>query len=473
MSSGEKRLNRKSRVNIIGYGKITTRMKKKYEISNRSLKLYAHGEYSNVNVANDFEDFNSFLKGTLSPISKDLLDIATIVYMADRFIAKKDEDTREFNILLPVRKKELWDNNTDLLKELIGFLIRDNVNFYFEEKEGGEEYITPKIKNEFDSVICFSGGIDSYVGTIELIEKGYQPVIVSHYSSGFLSGIQSQAYGALSRYLSRKILQCKVNISSRRITKKGRINERFKENNPNQLSRSFLFLSLASTLAYELNIDHIFLCENGILSINLPISESRLNTRTAHPIVLDMYQKLINNIFNRKITISNPFIYKTKSEILRNLDINKVDSVNDTVSCWNYWNYRMLKTKKENTTHCGYCFPCIIRRISSKNAFPFDIERKNTYVLDIFNDYPYDSYPKNIELEALFNMDDLISFAAHFLSLKEYDIQIEYPNLFINLDGINSEKIIDLYTRFAKEVIYTTKKYGNLRLKKFVESISK
>ena len=133
----------------------------------------------------------------------------------------------------------------------------------------------------------------------------------------------------------------------------------------------------------------------------------------------------------------------------------------------------MLKTKKENTTHCGYCFPCIIRRISSKNAFPFDIERKNTYVLDIFNDYPYDSYPKNIELEALFNVNDLISFAAHFLSLKEYDIQLEYPNLFINLDEINSEKIIDLYTRFAKEIISTTKKYGNLRLKKFVESASK
>lgn len=65
------------------------------------------------------------------------------------------------------------------------------------------------------------------------------------------------------------------------------------------------------------------------------------------------------------------------------------------------------------------------------------------------------------------------NFAAHFISLKEYDNQLEYPNLFINLDGINFEKIIGIYTRFAKEVISTAERFGNSSLKKLIESVLK
>lgn len=462
-------MTKKPTINIIGYGTIPPVINKSYKISDNYLKLYLHGKTSNVNVANEFNDYNNFLEGTLSQITKDLVDIASTIYLADRFIEKDYNEMRELNILLPVRKKEIWDKNKYLLKSLIEFLLRDNINFYFEKKYEDEEHIRSKKVNLFDSIICFSGGLDSFIGSIKLIEDGYNPILVSHYSNPRLSGIQSNAYDSLSKYLSNDIQHCKINISSGRSSKKGRRSERYKGVNTNQLSRSFLFLSLAATLAYELNIKNIFLCENGILSINLPLSESRFNTRTAHPSVLHLFQELINNIFNRVITIQNPFLYNTKTEIFRYMNIDKIDTINNTISCWNY---SRINIKNKQSTHCGYCYPCIIRRISSKCAFPFEIEKEKTYWIDIFKEFPYDAYSENVKLEALFNIKDLIYFATQYISLNEYDIQLVYPNLYINLDNIDSKEIVKMYRRFSKEVISVIKKNGNMKLKEFIYTMS-
>jgi 7-cyano-7-deazaguanine synthase in queuosine biosynthesis len=463
-------LPKKPNVNIICYGAIPSIINKRYNISDNYLKLYLHGKSSNVNVANEFADYNSFLEGTLSQISKDIVDVAATIYLADRSIKKDDSEMRELNILLPVRRKEIWDNNKYLLKTLIEYLLRDNVNFYFEEKYDDEKCIQSNKVNLYDSVICFSGGLDSFIGSIKLIKDGYNPILLSHYSNPLLSGIQSNAYDALSKYLSKKIQHCKIDVSSSRSSKKGRRDENYRGGNPNQLSRSFLFLSLASVLANELNIKNIFLCENGILSINLPLSESRFNTRTAHPKFLFLFQVLINKLFQTKIKIENPFLYNTKSEILRNMNIDKIDLINKTISCWNY---SRIKLKSKQSTHCGYCYPCIIRRISSKKAFPFEIERERTYWIDIFKEFPYESYRDNIKLEALFNIKDLISFSAQFKSLDEYDIQLEYPELFINLNNINSIEIVKMYKRFSEEVVSVINKHGNSKLKEFVSAALK
>jgi len=333
VSSGAKKLDKKPCVNIVGYGTITSSVRQKYQLSKDFLKLYLHGKTSNVNVANEFTDLNFFIDGNLNSITKDLIDIASTIYLADRYTSKDFDDTRELNFLIPVREKDIWDKNKFLLKKLIEFLLRDNVNFYFESKNDDEQHIVSNKLNLYDSVICFSGGLDSFIGSVKSIKDGQNPVLISHYSNSRLSGIQSNAYKALLNYNSKDIPHCKVYISSSRISKIGRRSEHYKGINPNQLLRSFLFLSLATAIAYELNIDKIFLFENGILSINIPLSESRFNTRTAHPIVLYLYQELINNIFKKNIKIENPFLYETKSETFRYLDIDKVDLINNTISC--------------------------------------------------------------------------------------------------------------------------------------------
>jgi len=456
-------LRNKPNVNVICFGNIFSQLKKKYKIQENYLLLYFHGKTSNVNIANEFEDFKSVLNGNLSSKTKDLLDIASAIYLADRLKEKDGRELRELNIVIPVREPSLWKNNKEDLKKLIQFLIRDNVNFYFEQRYGEENQTKSENTERFDSVVCFSGGLDSFVGTTQLIKSGKNPILISHNSGGKLPGIQKKALAALNRYFNRNVPLCKVRVSTS-TQRKQRSKHRSKPN-PSQFSRSFLFLSLATTLAYELEIPDIFMCENGILSINVPITEARVNTRTAHPKFLLMYQDFINKVFNTKIKISNPLLYRTKAEILKELDINKIDCINHTVSCWRYW------SKKIN--HCGFCIPCIIRKISIQATYPFETEPKDAYSLDIFNDYPYDNMDEEVKIEAQMNVNDLIRFSTKFLSLDRREIQQKYPDLFIDIDNYDYEKIVDMHSRFAKEIINVFKKKGNDELKKFIDSMIK
>ena len=83
-------------------------------------------------------------------------------------------------------------------------------------------------------------------------------------------------------------------------------------------SRSFMFFSHAVVLASALdrNIE-IIIPENGLISLNIPSTESRIgtsSTRTTHPHYMTLFQKLIDNL-GLNVTFRNPYQFKTKGEI--------------------------------------------------------------------------------------------------------------------------------------------------------------
>jgi 7-cyano-7-deazaguanine synthase in queuosine biosynthesis len=133
-----------------------------------------------------------------------------------------------------------------------------------------------------------------------------------------------------------------------------------------QYTRSFLFLSIASCLAISRGIGEILVHENGLVALNPTFSEARFNTRTAHPIFLDYFKKLIAAVFGVRIKITNPFANKTKSEVLRNLGESWHDLIAKTNSCWAYARVKafakMAQVGNFKGLHCGRCLPCVWRR---------------------------------------------------------------------------------------------------------------
>jgi Queuosine biosynthesis protein QueC len=139
-----------------------------------------------------------------------------------------------------------------------------------------------------------------------------------------------------------------------------------------QRSRSFLYAALACVVARLFGRSRFRFFENGIVSINLPISEQVVGaraTRSTHPLVLDPFSKFFGAAIGKPIAVDNPFIWKTKEDVVRSIvDHGCGGLIRHTVSCTRVYNITKLHT------HCGCCSQCLDRRfaILAANAAEHD-----------------------------------------------------------------------------------------------------
>jgi hypothetical protein len=151
------------------------------------------------------------------------------------------------------------------------------------------------------------------------------------------------------------------------------------ENPPTQRGRSIAFFAhgilAATTLQRYANGDMIplFVCENGFISINPPLTGLRLgslSTRTSHPVVLALLQQIVDSA-GLRVRFKNPYAHCTKGEMLagslRQSDLKA--HAHTTTSCGRF--------KRYGYRHCGRCVPCIIRRAS---FHAWGVDDKTDYV---------------------------------------------------------------------------------------------
>jgi hypothetical protein len=138
--------------------------------------------------------------------------------------------------------------------------------------------------------------------------------------------------------------------------------------------RSFIFFALAALAASALHAGTpIYVPENGLISLNVPLDALRLgawSTRTTHPFYMARWQDLLDNL-GIKAHLINPYRFKTKGEMLsecKNKTLLK-KALGETVSCSSIGKGRW---KGLSPGHCGYCAPCLIRRASIHAAFGSD-----------------------------------------------------------------------------------------------------
>lgn len=423
-------------------------------------QIYINSSLPDQNLRLQIENITHKLIKDIGILSKDLLTIASYVYYADCSVRRGSElDVfakdwkRGFNFYIPVNNPDFWNskNINGRLIDTLEFLSGDDFSFTFlpPKPTATQFFITfPDAPQPFQGADCvslFSGGLDSLVGSIyNLKELNQRPVLVSHRSRPNFDRLQKELVGLLNeRNTEWSFPHLSIWIN--------RMGNRAVENT--QRTRSFLYLSLAAVVASELGINKISLCENGIVSINIPISGQNIGTlltRSTHPKFLTLFGDLAQHIFtNIRISIENPFIFNTKSELLSMLKgWNQQELIQKAVSC------SFTQGKTQIKPQCGSCFQCVNRRFSVIASGLEEQDRAEHYEKDIFLDQLEEGAERLVPLE-------YVRTAIEINPLNDVSFYDKYPELtevvsYLGLPISSSEcaeNIYSLFKRHAKEVM--------------------
>lgn len=296
----------------------------------------------------------------------DFMSISLAVTAADTFIQRKtaaDGWTRQFSLQLPLHEPSRWIERKKDLERMLHFLSGDMWDFHF--CEGGfapprpysqySRFNLTKLK-KLDCVSLFSGGLDSAIGAIDLLEQGRSPLLVSHaYISHAYKGDKVRQ-DLIAKKLNGRYSRFQINADPHLSQGEREITMR---------TRSLNFLAFAAigscaiqAVSRQKMLD-LFIPENGFISLNAPLTPRRigtLSTRTTHPHFIASIQKLFIAT-DIPCQIINPYQLKTKGQMVSEC-LNKPllsNIVKNTVSC-SHW--------KRTNQQCGVCVPCIIRRAS-------------------------------------------------------------------------------------------------------------
>ena len=237
------------------------------------------------------------------------------------------------------------------------------------------------------SVSLFSGGLDSLAG---LAQHALQrPAGTCVLVSGITNNRPLDAQ-------KKQIQRIKAALKHRTANHGPRIRHvavRFGINNPSrrpeeksQRTRSVVFLALGTATAFQADTDTLWVYENGLGALNIPLNESQLgvdNYRGVHPRSLRMASELFEKVLGRKIHIENPCLFVTKAEMCEHLkSANLVESIADTVSCDSF------PVRVSGQPQWGFCPSCNLRRMSIRAAGLSDYDLADGYLHDVLDSRP-------------------------------------------------------------------------------------
>lgn len=324
-----------------------------------------------------------------SELGLDLLVLAAHVHAADTRISRltesQDSWTREIRLVVPVSDPGRWAAAGSLLERLLGFLTGDRWTIGFRPRPRGFAKVVPtlpagRIGPPFDGVGLFSGGLDSLIGAIDVLEAGGKPLLVSHAGEGATSDAQNTCFAALRAHYKRlpfKRLRLWMNFPDGLVEGVGSENT--------TRGRSFLFFALGIFAGTGLGRPFTLrVPENGLIALNVPLDPLRLgslSTRTTHPFYMARWNEFLGAL-GIPGRVENPYWNKTKgemaracanSELLRSIIPSCLSCASPTKGRW----------KGHGIEHCGYCLPCLIRRAALEVALGHGNDPTNYTVPDL------------------------------------------------------------------------------------------
>ncbi len=222
-----------------------------------------------------------------------------------------------------------------------------------------------KNKHQPKAVCMLSGGLDSFIGAIDILNEEKDIWFVGHYGGG--KGVIEYQKNVIGKLISEYKLSSNQFFNFFASPLKG-IEDTTR-------TRSFMFFAHAIILSSAINTDTtLYIPENGLISLNIPLTNTRLgssSTRTTHPYYLGLLQQLLVN-FGLKIQLHNPYQFKTKGEMISECKnpIFLKANISQTMSCSHPDLGRYAGHSKPS--HCGSCLPCIIRRAAIEHAYQND-----------------------------------------------------------------------------------------------------
>ena len=327
-----------------------------------------------------------------SETATDLMLLAATVTAADTRISRvtesQDSWTREIDLYVPVQDPGLWSGIAPLIVRTLNFLTGDLWGLYFRERHRQHDQLIQRprelVRASFDGVCLFSGGLDSFVGAIDLLAHRKNPLFVSHYWDASTSSQELCAHriGAVYGDLGPRHVRARIGFPDDLVA----------GSSPEKTTRgrSFLFFALAALAASGLDGEPtIYVPENGLISLNVPLDPLRVgawSTRTTHPFYMARWQEMLGAL-GIPASIVNPYRFRTKGEMLSacaNVSLLR-RHVGEPISCSSVTKARWQGL---SLRHCGYCVPCLIRRAAITAAFGND---PTIYTLADLTAMPLDS----------------------------------------------------------------------------------
>lgn len=308
------------------------------------------------------------LKVFPTEIGLDLIVLAAHIHGADTRISRatelQDTWTREIRLVVPVSDLARWNAGAPTLRRIFNFLTGDRWTIGFRSRPPKFERCAPQgpaqlIGPTFDGVNLFSGGLDSLIGAIDVLETGGHPLFVSHAGEGATSKSQEDCFAALRKHYAKLApARLRVWMSFPKDLVRGVGAE------DSTRARSFLFFALGIFAGSGLGRAFILrVPENGLISLNVPLDPLRLgalSTRTTHQFYIARWNQLLT-ILGIPGRIENPYWDKTKGEMVSGCANQKLlrSIIPSSLSCASPTKGRW---KGLPTEHCGFCLPCLIRR---------------------------------------------------------------------------------------------------------------
>ncbi len=329
----------------------------------------------------------------LSPILADWIDIAVAVYFADRFAVRRARSVarkqylwgRVINLRLGVRQPELWQRPeiSESLRNLLAFITEDKWQIEFVARQGEPRYseVNPQTLlfpvTAPACVALYSGGLDSFAGVAQHMNahRDQHFVLVSGVTNSRQQAGQREQVRAIAGIMGQ--MPTHVTVPLRRSWREVQQPEEW-----SQRARGFLFLTLGSAAALAIGSDDLYMFENGIGAINLPINGTQVgtyNSRAVNPITLLRMAEFISILTGKAFTIKNPCLLHTKGEMCGQEIVSHLGPyISKTFSCDGF------PVRAHQRPQCGSCTSCLLRRVSLLSANLN--EHDHGYLVDVLSD---------------------------------------------------------------------------------------
>jgi 7-cyano-7-deazaguanine synthase in queuosine biosynthesis len=294
----------------------------------------------------------------------DLYHLGGAVYCIDKVALRTgtaDAWTRDLKLDSPVRSRRRWNEARTDLTLALSFLSGDRWRLTFRSAAGPIDGTTADRRP--DAICLFSGGLDSLAGAIDLLERGLNVLLVGHFESGFVGGLQAELARRLKDVYGERVRMRQLQLTAPAPSSlQARPLPGDRETTTR--ARSFLFVAAGLAVASAFGDDvPLYVPENGFISINVPLVASRvgsLSTRTTHPYFLARLQEALPAI-GIENQLLHPYRLKTKGEVISGCGNASLlrSLVQVSVSCAHPEQARWNKLPPSN---CGYCYPCLVRR---------------------------------------------------------------------------------------------------------------
>lgn len=282
-----------------------------------------------------------------SPAAWDFVQFCLAVCSADLCAMRNtsaDGWTRTIQLSVGLHEPLCWEPWKIELEQLLKVLTGDYWSLIFTDAGAPPPQGKEEIKDQ-DCVSLLSGGLDSFIGGVDLVAQGRRPLFVSQLAHE--DSDRQRKYAAMLGGPDSH-LQWSHGIGFKGVRE------------PSTRGRSLAFYAFAVLAATKLGVARptIYIPENGFICVNPPLVPGRvssLSTRTTHPLFISKLQKILDGV-GVSVQLKLPYRFKTKGEMMKEcLDQSLLkDWASDTTSCGRFRTY--------NRTHCGRCVPCMIRR---------------------------------------------------------------------------------------------------------------